>query len=114
MRTSSSSPRASWWQLIEADWQAIDLRRGRMYGSDPFLPAERDGVLVLLHQDGAGALPSGARLLPPTEAGWSRFEALAEGSDATWTLLNATATFWWRRKFPRRVSASTPAAAEAA
>ena len=72
------------------------------------VPVEVDGQLAI----GRGAEIRGAIVLPPTEAGWRRFQVLAATSDLTFAELAAAGAYWWDRRVPRTVRSS--ALAEAA
>lgn len=109
----SADLRAAFWPDIEKGLLSrgtVSLS-GWVYGDTNKIriPLDVAGRLVMMAKDseaGVETVPSGARLIPPTEAGWSRFLALARQQGGqkplSWTDFDAAARFWWQdRRFPR-------------
>jgi hypothetical protein len=51
--------------------------------------------------NGQAARAAGLTVLPPTQAGWSTFLAMAPGSGLTFTQLSDAARYWWSAPIPR-------------
>ena len=69
------------------------------------LPAERGGRLLVASTISL----SHEQVLPPTEAGWRRFLALAPSADMKFTDLERVGLTWWGRRIPRNLLSSAEA-----
>lgn len=103
---------ASGW--LEAAWamhghQVLKgLARARPWSAQSQrVPMEVEGGLVI----GRGAELQARSALPPTEAGWRRFLALAVNSNVTFAELAAAGGYWWGRRIPRTARSHRTAAA---
>ena len=106
----SAAMKETIWPTVQAgliEKKRIDFS-GWLYGDVETMrvPVDVGGALTLLKKDGVEKLPEGARLIPPTAQGWSRFLTLARAQggrgELSWTQLDHTTRFWWQdRRFPR-------------
>jgi len=63
--------------------------------------------------NGQAARQAGLTVLPPTQAGWSTFLAMAPGAGLTFTQLSDAARFWWSSPIPRNLLSTGKDAANA-
>ena len=99
---------AKWWPYAASKWLA--MWRVQFYGGK--VPMISGGQLRLVDRD-FGRYDADA-IVPPTDAGFARFLALAPSADRSFGDLKECAAWWWNRRVPQDMLTRGKEAAAAA
>ena len=97
-----------WWPRVESLVVLPLASVCPYYTDDQRVPVVVDGGLRIAK----GRAVMDGKVIPPTEAGWARFLALAPASGLKWGELAEAGEWWWGQKIPRDLLSSARDGAE--